>query len=161
MLRVTLVSERATGVEAKVLAPACGGLTACKDHGVTDSDAGLRVEVIYRVAAQDTAASLGSGDVPSLATPRALAMLEAATVRIVESLVEPGQTSVGVEVHLQHRVATPVGRDVHACARLIRTEGRRLYFEVELTDTDRVLASGQVVRTLVDRARFIAGLDQS
>jgi predicted thioesterase len=128
---------------------------------VTDADAGLRVEVIYRVAAQDTAAFLGSGDVPSLATPRALAMLEAATVRIVESLVEPGQTSVGVEVHLQHRVATPVGRDVHARARLIRTEGRRLYFEVELTDTERVVASGQVVRTLVDRARFIAGLDQS
>lgn len=128
---------------------------------MTDADAGLRVEIIYRVEAQDTAASLGSGDVPSLGTPRALAMLEAATVRIVESLVEPGQTSVGVEVHLQHRVATRVGRDVHARARLIRTEGSRLYFEVELTDTERVVASGQIVRTLVDRARFIAGLDQS
>jgi predicted thioesterase len=148
-------------VEAKVLAPACGGLTACKDHGVTDSDAGLCVEVTYRVAAQDTAASLGSGDVPSLATPCALAMLEAATVRIVESLVEPGQTSVGVEVHLQHWVATPVGRDVHARAKLTRTECRRLYFQVELTDSDRVVASGQVVRAVVDRARFIAGLDQS
>jgi predicted thioesterase len=46
--------------------------------------AGRRAEITVVVGEQDTAAALGSGDVPVLGTPRLLALAEAATVRALD-----------------------------------------------------------------------------
>ena len=56
----------------------------------------------FTVEESDTAASLGSGDLAVLGTPRLLAWAEAATcAAIVEELTEE-QTSVGTRVALEH-----------------------------------------------------------
>ena len=49
----------------------------------------------YEVTDADTAAALGSGDVPVLGTPRLIAWMEAATVQAAAALLRPGQTTVG------------------------------------------------------------------
>ena len=49
---------------------------------------GLRAEVEVVVTEADTAVRVGSGDVPVLATPRLLALAEAATVKAVGSCLE-------------------------------------------------------------------------
>lgn len=113
----------------------------------------------HQVTDADTAAALGSGDVPVLATPRLIAWMEAATVRAAAALLEGGQTTVGTAVRIDHRRATPVGGSVEITAHLSsKVGGRRLTFSVRAIDTDGdVVASGEIDRVIVDRDRFLAG----
>jgi fluoroacetyl-CoA thioesterase len=116
---------------------------------------GLTGAVSLTVSEVDTASALGSGDVPVLATPRVVALVEAATVAAVAKGLAPGQTTVGVRVELDHQAATPVGRSVVAEAVLTEVDGRRLTFEVSLTDGAVLAAQGVVRRVVVDRQKFL------
>ncbi|PTA45927.1 thioesterase family protein [Micromonospora sp. RP3T] len=116
---------------------------------------GLTAHVELTVTDADTAEAVGSGDVPVLGTPRVVALAEAATVAAVAARLPAGSTTVGVRVELEHRTATPVGRTVSARAELVKVDGRRLVFEVTVTDGPAVAAQGRVERALVDRRRFV------
>jgi len=117
--------------------------------------AGLSARVELTVTDADTAQALGSGDVPVLGTPRALALVEAATVAATAVRLEPGYTTVGTRVELDHKAATPVGRTVVAEAVLTKVDGRRLLFEVTVRDGGTVAVEGRVERVLVDRHAFL------
>lgn len=106
------------------------------------------------VSAADTARALGSGDVAVLGTPRVLALVEAATVAAVAGALPAEQTTVGVRVELDHVAPSPVGSAVRADARLVEVAGRRLTFEVSLSQDGEEVAHGRVLRAVVDRARF-------
>ncbi|MEU5565322.1 thioesterase family protein [Micromonospora musae] len=116
---------------------------------------GLSARVELTVTDADTAQAVGSGDVPVLGTPRVLALAEAATVAATARSLPAGMTTVGIRVELDHRAATPVGGRVQAQARLAEVDGRRLLFEVRVTDGEEVVADGRVARMLVDRRRFV------
>jgi len=116
---------------------------------------GSAARVELTVTDADTAQALGSGDVPVLATPRLLALAEAATVAATARKLPPGATTVGTRVELDHRAATPVGHTVVAEARLSKVDGRRLMFEFAVRDGAEVVADGRVERALVDRHRFV------
>src|SRR6187455_1798692 len=94
---------------------------------------GAITRVQLTVTDADTAQALGSGDVPVLATPRVLALAEAATVAATGRRLAPGTTTVGVRVEVDHRTATPIGGTVTAEARLAKVDGRRLFFDVTVT----------------------------
>ena len=121
---------------------------------------GLRASVRAAVTEADTAAAMGSGDVPVLATPRLLALAEAATVAAVAPQLADGLTSVGTSVSLEHRRASPVGAEIVVEAELTEVDGSRLVFDfiarVDGTDEDLVLGAGTVERVVLDRKRFIA-----
>lgn len=117
---------------------------------------GARADLSITVEQEDTAERVGSGEVPVLATPRVLALAEAATVRAVADLLPPGQTSVGTRVELEHRAASPVGARVEFTAELTEVDGRRLVFSFTARDGDRLLATGTIERVVVDTERFIA-----
>ncbi|MEV5414415.1 hotdog domain-containing protein [Thermopolyspora sp. NPDC052614] len=119
---------------------------------------GARAQILVMVERGDTATRVGSGDVPVLATPRLLALAEAATVQAVRDGLEPGQTSVGTRVELEHRAASPVGAHVEIVAELTEVDGRRLVFSFIARDRDRVVAAGVIERVVVDRERFLAKL---
>jgi predicted thioesterase len=109
------------------------------------------------VAQADTAAEVGSGDVPVLATPRLIAWLEAATVQAASGSLAAGQTSVGTAVRIAHHRATPVGGIVEIIATATGSDGRRLTFAVRAVDTTgHVVADGEIDRVIVDRDRFLA-----
>jgi fluoroacetyl-CoA thioesterase len=116
---------------------------------------GLTARVELTVTDTDTAQAVGSGDVPVLGTPRVVALAEAATVAATATRLPSGSTTVGTRVELEHRAATPVGRTVAARAELVKVDGRRLAFEVVVTDGNEVVATGRVERALVDRQRFV------
>jgi fluoroacetyl-CoA thioesterase len=116
---------------------------------------GLEAALRYTVTGADTAVALGSGEVPVLATPRALALAEQATVAAVAGVLAPGVTTVGVRVELDHLAPSPVGADLEVEAVLERVAGRRLQFAVRLRDGDRPVASGRITRVLVDTAAFL------
>jgi fluoroacetyl-CoA thioesterase len=119
---------------------------------------GLRGRARLVVTDADTAGAVGSGDVPVLATPRLLALAEEATVAALRSHLDPGATSVGVSIVLEHTAASAVGAEVVADAELTGVEGRRLTFEVRVTDGDTAAGTVRVVRAVVDRERFLSRL---
>ncbi|HEY2947092.1 MAG TPA: hotdog domain-containing protein [Micromonosporaceae bacterium] len=116
---------------------------------------GLSARVELTVTDADTAQAVGSGDVPVLGTPRVLALAEAATVAATAPRLTPGTTTVGTRVELDHRAPTAVGRTVAAQAQLAKVDGRRLLFEVTVTEGSQVVAEGRIERVLVDRHRFV------
>jgi fluoroacetyl-CoA thioesterase len=107
-----------------------------------------------------TAAALGSGDVPVLATPRLIAWMEAATVRAAAAFLVTGQTTVGTAIRIEHRRATPVGGSVEITATPSRNvAGSRLTFDVQtIGDSGQLVAAGQIDRMIVDRQRFLASV---
>jgi fluoroacetyl-CoA thioesterase len=122
---------------------------------------GMLARVELTVTEADTAQALGSGDVPVLATPRVLALAEAATVAVTARQIPGGITTVGTRAEIDHLAATPVGRTVTATATLAKMDGRKLIFDVVVRDGDRVVAELRVERALLDRQRFIEkALDQ-
>jgi fluoroacetyl-CoA thioesterase len=143
--------------------------------------AGLRATVRHVVTEADTAIEAGSGDVPVLATPKLLALAEAACVAALESHLDEGMTSVGTGVGLEHRQASPVGAEIEVEAELTELTGRRLVFGFVArhvlpgpggaarsgpggdsagggpdADADLVVGGGTVERIVVDRAKFLA-----
>jgi fluoroacetyl-CoA thioesterase len=116
---------------------------------------GLQATVEETVTEEMTAARLGSGDVPVLGTPAVLALVEAAAVAAVADHLEPGTTTVGASVELEHVAPTAIGAGVAATAALREVEGRRLRFRFEVTDPAGPVARGAHERVLVDRHRFL------
>jgi predicted thioesterase len=111
----------------------------------------------FTVTETDTAEAVGSGTLPVLGTPRLLAWCEAATCAALAPDLEPGTTSVGTEVALEHRAASPVGETLEVRAVLTDTEGRLRRFDVEARRTDgTVVATGRVTRAVVDVERFLS-----
>jgi len=105
----------------------------------------------------DTALSVGSGDVPVLATPRVVALCEEAAVKAIKEFLEPAQTTVGTRIVIDHLAPTTVGRRVRAHATLEHTDGKTLSFVVEASDGAGVIARGTHTRVVVDRERFVRG----
>jgi len=112
-----------------------------------------------RVGEADTALAHHSGDLPVLATPRLAALFEEAACAAIAPDLEPGQTSVGTLIDVEHLAPTPVGGEVVAEARLAAVAGRRLEFTVSARDaTGAEVGRGRHHRVLVDRDRFLARL---
>ncbi|WP_406078966.1 thioesterase family protein [Micromonospora sp. NBC_00858] len=116
---------------------------------------GLTARVELTVTDADTAWAVGSGDVPVLGTPRVVALAEAATVAATAPAMPPGSTTVGTRVELEHLTPTVVGRTVQAQALLAAVDGRRLSFEITVSDGDETVARGRVDRIVVNRQRFV------
>ena len=121
---------------------------------------GASAELLFDVTESDTATAFGSGDVPVLATPRLLAMAEAATVAAVDPWMSGPRTSVGTHVELDHVRASAVGHKVAVRAALVHVDGATLQFEVtaEHPSDRRVIGHGRVTRVVVDRDAFLRRL---
>jgi fluoroacetyl-CoA thioesterase len=104
-----------------------------------------------------TAAHLGSGDVPALATPMVLLLVERAAVAALQGKVPDGRTTVGSAARLQHLAPTPVGGTARATARVEDVSGRKIRFSFSVADGAGEVARGFHVRSVVDRQRFQSG----
>jgi fluoroacetyl-CoA thioesterase len=113
--------------------------------------------VHYEVTDEDTAARVGSGDVPVLATPRLIAWLEAATLTAAAPFTAPGQTTVGTAIRIKHLRATRVGGSIEVSAEPpTAPAGRRLTFAVRaVDDSGQLVATGEIDRAVVDREEFL------
>ncbi len=119
---------------------------------------GLKSESRTVVSAENVAATMGSGDMQVFATPAMVALMENAAMNAVAGVLEPGTSTVGVEMSVSHVKASPVGAEVTASAVLTDVDGRKLTFEVRAWDGKGTIGEGRHVRFIVDRERFLAKL---
>ncbi len=110
----------------------------------------------FVVAEADLATTLGTGDVPVLATSRLVTWMEATTVQAAAPFLEPGQTSVGTAVRIKHRRATPLGGSVDIIAEPSAPAAGRLTFSVQAVDgSGEPVGAGEIDRAIVDREPFL------
>jgi fluoroacetyl-CoA thioesterase len=125
-------------------------------------EVGRTATLEFTVSDDDTAAALGSGDLPVLGTPRLLAWAEAATCAAIAADLDAGSSSVGTRAQLDHVAASPVGAAVTVTATVSYVDGRLVRFEVvaehEVGGVSKVVGHGEVTRVVVDRERFLARL---
>jgi predicted thioesterase len=117
--------------------------------------AGICGQAELVVTERDTATTLGTGEVPVLATPRLLQLCEQAAFAAVSSSLGPTQTTVSFRIEFTHLTPILVGTRVVATATLERSEGRRLVFNTSVTDACGLVAAGKVTRVLVETDRFM------
>ena len=106
----------------------------------------------------NTAIALGSGDMPVLATPAMMALMENAAMLAVASELEDGETTVGGHIESSHLRPTPVGVEVAAMATLEKIDGRKLYFKIVARQGDTIIGKGTHLRFVVDREKFLSRL---
>lgn len=117
--------------------------------------AGLTAAVDLTVGEADTAIALRSGTVPVLATPRVVGLAEEAAVKALEGSLGPDETTVGMQVQLDHLAPTAVGHDVVAEATVEKVHGRRVAITVAVRDERGLVAVGRVTRVIVNVERFL------
>jgi fluoroacetyl-CoA thioesterase len=113
----------------------------------------------FRVTADDTAGSIGSGSLPVLGTPRLLAWMEATTCAVIDPDLPAGSTSVGTRVELEHVAASPVGAEVEVIASASYVDGRLYRFTVAARHVGgKLVGTGEITRVVVDAERFLSRL---
>jgi predicted thioesterase len=119
---------------------------------------GLSGRVALTVGDADSAIAMRSGDVAVLATPRVVALMEAAAVVAIEGALPSGFTSVGSRIEVDHLAPTAIGGDVVAHAIVTEVEGRSVSFDVTVDEGSSTVARGSHVRVVVEREGFVARL---
>ena len=111
------------------------------------------------VTEQFTAQAMGSGDMPVLATPAMIALMENAAMTAVAPALHDGDTTVGTMMNCTHDRASAIGAVITATATLTAVNGRALTFSVEAKDNaGNVIGKGTHTRFIVTRERFLAKL---
>jgi predicted thioesterase len=92
-----------------------------------------------------------------LATARMVALMELAAARALTALLDEGELSVGVLVHVTHTAATPAGARVTAEARYTGQEGKFYCFDVSASDEGGEIGRGKHQRAIVQTKRLLEG----
>ena len=93
-----------------------------------------------------TAIQMGSGDMPVLATPAMMALMENAAMLAVADELPEGCTTVGG------------GDKVAATAEVTKVEGKKIEFKVAAYSGETLLGEGTHLRFIVDKERFMSKL---
>lgn len=106
---------------------------------------GIRGRASCPVTQNNTAAAMGSGALPVLATPAVAALVEEAAWKSVQPFLTQGQGTVGTLLRLNHTAATPLGGAVTAETELTAIDRRRLVFRFTVRDAAGPVADGEHV----------------
>lgn len=115
---------------------------------------GRSASVTITVTEHNTAKAVGSGSLDVFATPMMLALMERASCECLADALEPGQTSVGTSVSIEHTAASPIGAEITATAVITGIDGRKIDFAVSAADHKGEIGRGTHVRFIVDAERF-------
>ena len=105
-----------------------------------------------------TAIAIGSGDMPVLATPMMMALMENAAMLAVKDKLPEGCTTVGGHIESSHLKPSKVGDKVSATAEVTKVDGKKIEFKVTAYSGDTLLVEGTHLRFIVDKERFLSKL---
>ena len=105
-----------------------------------------------------TAIEMGSGDMPVLATPAMMALMENAAMLAVADHLPEGCTTVGGHIASSHIKPSKLGDIVTATATVTRVDGKKIEFKVEARSGETLLGEGAHLRFIVDKEKFMSRL---
>ena len=119
---------------------------------------GLRHTSQLTVDETVTAIAMGSGDMPVLATPVMMALMENAAMLAVADHLPEGSTTVGGHISSSHLKPSKLGDTITATATVTRIDGKKIEFKVEAHCGDTLLGEGTHLRFIVDKEKFMSRL---
>lgn len=105
-----------------------------------------------------TAIRMGSGDMPVLATPAMMALMENAAMLTVRDELPEGSTTVGGYIESSHLKPSRVGDVITAVAEVTKVEGKKISFRIAAYSGATLLGEGTHLRFIVDREKFMSRL---
>ena len=87
-------------------------------------------------------------------TPSMVHDVEYACWRLIGEHLDPGETSLGVHVAVDHLGATPIGHHVEIAVAVRSVEGRKVTLEAEVRDAAEVVGRGTHVRVVTEVERL-------
>lgn len=106
-----------------------------------------------------TALAMGSGDMPVLATPAMMALMENAAMLAITEALPKGCTSVGGHIESSHLKPSKIGDKVTAIAEVTKVDGKKVEFKVAAYSGETLLGEGTHLRFIVDKERFMLKLE--
>jgi fluoroacetyl-CoA thioesterase len=116
---------------------------------------GVEKQRRLKVSSNQTTSFLWEGE-NVLSTPSMISEMEE-TCRLLlkeNCIVDSTWDSVGTLVNIKHLAATPVGAEIIVRAKILTFEGRRVLFEVEVSDFLERIGEGTHERSLIEIQRF-------
>ena len=110
---------------------------------------GLRGE--RRALVTPTMATTHAGGQGVLMAAWMILEMELAAQDSTQPFLPDDHTTVGYEISVRHRRATPVGESFTVSSELLEVEGRRLLFRVEARNARELIGEGTLRRTIVRR----------
>lgn len=108
------------------------------------------------VTAENTAKSMGSGELEVFATPAMVALMEKTACESVAPYLEKGQGTVGISLNIRHLAPTPIGVAVTCESELVEIDRKRLVFSLKVSDGFDVIGDGTHERFIIDNEKFTA-----
>ena len=105
-----------------------------------------------------TALAMESGDMPVLATPAMMALMENAAMLVITEALPVGYTSVGGYIESSHLRPSKIGDKITAIAEVTKVDGKKVEFKVAAYSGDTLLGEGTHLRFVVDKERFMSKL---
>lgn len=112
----------------------------------------------FTVETRHSAAEMGSGDLEVLSTPALIAFMENVAKEEAKSKVASGETTVGIEMNMQHLKATAIGQTVRVKATLTEQKKSILFFEIEAFEKNTVIGKAEHRRAIVNAETFMGDL---
>jgi len=112
------------------------------------------------VGEKDIASSFGDEHMPVLATGKAIAFMEYTALTSVKNMLPTGYSTVGTKINMQHIKPALLGANVHCHSNLIDVQGRRLYFEISLSDDVGIIAKASHERAVINDDVFRRSLQE-
>ena len=106
------------------------------------------------VEEKDLATHYGNPGVAVLSTPRVAALAEETAIMAVREHLPEGSVTLGGWLELSHQAPTPLGMEVTVTALVTEVDGRKLRFEITVSDEVEKVAEAKHLRVVVDLARF-------
>ena len=103
-----------------------------------------------------TAMAIGSGDMPVLATPMMMALMENAAMLAVKDELPEGCTTVGGHIESSHLKSSKIGDVVKAPAEVTKVDGKKIEFKVSAYSGETLLGEGIHLRFIVDKEKFLS-----
>ena len=119
---------------------------------------GLALDLEFEVRPEHSAAHIGSGSVQVLSTPSMIAFIEITSLKLLDTHLPQGHSSVGARVDIRHLAPSPVGCTVRVSAEITAVDGRKVTLDVNAREGDKQIGAGTHERAVIDVERFLGGI---
>jgi len=119
---------------------------------------GASLEIGELVTASKCASAVGSGLLHVYSTPSMIALMEKTSYQCLEQFLDDHESSVGGEVNIRHLKPTAIGQTVLCRAEIIAFAGKKVAFEVLVTENGVPIGKGTHTRFVIDKEAFIKNI---
>ncbi len=90
-----------------------------------------------------------------LSTPMMIAWMELISADLVRPFLPSGFATVGYEVQVKHKAPALLGSELTVASKVLEADGRRLLFEVQMTEGEKIIGKGLHRSTIVPRSELV------